>query len=286
MPELTALPRCTVVQLSGVAPLRPIDVNAVEAVEADRFVARGIAYPIYAPLLLPDGAAAHMLRQQPGIAEAIGPFNRVTKAVITVGAWGPGLSTVYDALSERERQRYRRQGGCAEIAATSSMRRAGSSPATVGTYHRRRLGGAAPGTRRDTARRRRQASRCHVGSPEDPAIQRHRHGRECGRAPAGVKPDERAEFVPGSRPAGGRPHQARPVTEARFGLHPRSTTGGSDLPLRHFRSFVAGQQVRDSAVLAVMPWPLMPSLAHSPASCAGTGLSGGSMSAACSAATT
>jgi len=115
-PELTALPRCTVVQLSGVAPLRPIDVNAVEAVRRTAFVARGIAYPIYAPLLLPDGAAARMLRQQPGIAEAIGQFNQVTKAVITVGAWGPGLSTVYDALSERERQRYRRQGGCAEIA--------------------------------------------------------------------------------------------------------------------------------------------------------------------------
>jgi hypothetical protein len=28
-----------------------------------------------------------------------------------------------------------------------------------------------------------------------------------------VKTDERAEFVPGSRPAGGRPHQARPVTD-------------------------------------------------------------------------
>jgi DNA-binding transcriptional regulator LsrR (DeoR family) len=64
-PELTALPRCTVVQLSGVAPLRPIDVNAVEAVRRTAFVARGIAYPIYAPLLLPDGAAARMLRQQP-----------------------------------------------------------------------------------------------------------------------------------------------------------------------------------------------------------------------------
>jgi DNA-binding transcriptional regulator LsrR (DeoR family) len=48
--------------------------------------------------------------------EAIGQFKRVTKAVITVGAWGPGLSTVYDALSERERQCYWRQGGCAEIA--------------------------------------------------------------------------------------------------------------------------------------------------------------------------
>lgn len=113
---LAPLPRCTVVQLSGVAPLRPIDVNAVEAVRRTAFIARGIAYPIYAPLLLPDGAAARMLRQQPGIAEAIGQFNRVTKAVITVGAWGPGLSTVYDVLGERERQRYRRQGGCAEIA--------------------------------------------------------------------------------------------------------------------------------------------------------------------------
>jgi DNA-binding transcriptional regulator LsrR (DeoR family) len=115
-PQLTALPRCTVVQLSGVAPQRPIDANAVEAVRRAAFVARGIAYPIYAPLLLPDGAAARMLRQQPGIVEAIGQFSRVTKAVITVGAWGPGLSTVYDALSERERHGYRRQGGCAEIA--------------------------------------------------------------------------------------------------------------------------------------------------------------------------
>jgi hypothetical protein len=33
--------------------------------------------------------------------------------------------------------------------------------------------------------------------------------------------------VPGT--PGGRPHQARPVTEARLGLHPRSTTGGFGL---------------------------------------------------------
>jgi DNA-binding transcriptional regulator LsrR (DeoR family) len=50
--ELTELPRCTVVQLSGVTPLRPIDANAVEAVRRAAFVAHGIAYPIYAPLLL------------------------------------------------------------------------------------------------------------------------------------------------------------------------------------------------------------------------------------------
>ncbi|WP_431045788.1 sugar-binding transcriptional regulator [Streptomyces sp. P1-3] len=114
-PELTKLPRCTVVQLCGVTPLRPVDANAVEAVRRAAAVSRGVAYPIYAPHLLPDGATARMLRRQPGIVEAVSRFGQVTKAVITVGAWGPGLSTVYDALSEAEREDYRRQGACAEV---------------------------------------------------------------------------------------------------------------------------------------------------------------------------
>ncbi|AOR37649.1 transcriptional regulator [Streptomyces fodineus] len=114
-PELTTLPRCTVVQLCGVTPLRPVDANAVETVRRAASVARGPAYPIYAPLLLPDGAAATMLRQQPGIAETVSRFGQITKAIITVGAWGPGLSTVYDALGESERQEYRHRGACAEV---------------------------------------------------------------------------------------------------------------------------------------------------------------------------
>ncbi|TJZ44560.1 transcriptional regulator [Streptomyces piniterrae] len=114
-PELTSLARCTVVQLCGVTPLRPVDANAVEAVRRAAAVARGVAYPIYAPHLLPDGETARMLRRQPGIVEAVSRFSQVTKAVITVGGWGPGLSTVYDALGEAEREDYRRQGACAEV---------------------------------------------------------------------------------------------------------------------------------------------------------------------------
>ncbi|MGW0735617.1 sugar-binding transcriptional regulator [Streptomyces sp. NPDC002851] len=114
-PELTALPRCTVVQLCGVTPLRPVDTNAVEAVRRAASVARGPAYPIYAPLLLPDSATAEMLRRQPGIVETVSRFAQVTKAIITVGAWGPGLSTIYDALSASEREDYRRRGACAEV---------------------------------------------------------------------------------------------------------------------------------------------------------------------------
>ncbi|MGP8297355.1 sugar-binding transcriptional regulator [Streptomyces inhibens] len=113
--ELTTLARCTVVQLCGVTPLRPVNANAVEAVRRAATISRGVVYPIYAPLLLPDATTARMLREQPGIVDAVSHFSRVTKAVVTVGGWGPGLSTVYDALSDAEREDYRRRGVCAEV---------------------------------------------------------------------------------------------------------------------------------------------------------------------------
>ncbi|REK86630.1 transcriptional regulator [Streptomyces inhibens] len=113
--ELTTLARCTVVQLCGVTPLRPVNANAVEAVRRAATISRGVVYPIYAPLLLPDATAARMLREQPGIVDAVNHFSQVTKAVVTVGGWGPGLSTVYDALSDAEREDYRRRGVCAEV---------------------------------------------------------------------------------------------------------------------------------------------------------------------------
>ncbi|GHE04923.1 transcriptional regulator [Streptomyces alanosinicus] len=113
--ELTVLARCRVVQLCGVTPLRPVDNNAVEAVRRAASIARGPVYPIHAPLLLPDGATARTLRRQPGIAEAVGQFQHLTKALVTVGAWEPGLSTIYDALGADEREQYRSRGTCAEV---------------------------------------------------------------------------------------------------------------------------------------------------------------------------
>ncbi|WP_369393342.1 sugar-binding transcriptional regulator [Streptomyces sp. CG1] len=113
--ELTVLARCRVVQLCGVTPLRPVDHGAVEAVRRAASIARGPVYPIHAPLLLPDGATAQMLRRQPGIAEAVNQFPHVTKAIVTVGAWEPGLSTIYDALGDNEREQYRCRGTCAEV---------------------------------------------------------------------------------------------------------------------------------------------------------------------------
>ncbi|MGY5129785.1 sugar-binding transcriptional regulator [Streptomyces nigrescens] len=113
---LTTLARCTVVQLCGATPLRPVDATAVEAVRRAATISRGVVYPIYAPLLLPDATAARMLREQPGIVDAVSRFSQVTKAIVTVGGWGPGLSTVFDALSGSEREDYRHRGVCAEVA--------------------------------------------------------------------------------------------------------------------------------------------------------------------------
>jgi DNA-binding transcriptional regulator LsrR (DeoR family) len=55
-------------------------------------------------MVLPDAATAKALRTQPDIARAIERYPDVTKAVIGVGAWQPGLSTVVGALTEQERR--------------------------------------------------------------------------------------------------------------------------------------------------------------------------------------
>lgn len=101
--SLTQLPRCDVVQLTGALSL-PQDESPIELV---RDVARwsiGQAYFYYAPMILPDAATARVLRTQPEVARAIGKFPEVTKAVVGVGAWREGQSTVADSLTERERR--------------------------------------------------------------------------------------------------------------------------------------------------------------------------------------
>jgi DNA-binding transcriptional regulator LsrR (DeoR family) len=101
--SLTPLPACDVVQLTGALSL-PDDHSSIELVRdlARRSNGRGFFY--YAPMVLPDATTARALRTQPDIARAIARYPDVTKAVIGVGAWQQGLSTVADALSERERR--------------------------------------------------------------------------------------------------------------------------------------------------------------------------------------
>jgi DNA-binding transcriptional regulator LsrR (DeoR family) len=105
---------CDVVQLTGALPL-PGDASPIELV---RDVARGSdgeAFFFYAPMILPDAGTAQILRTQPEIARAVRRFPDVTKAVVGVGAWEPGQSTVADAVPEHERREMYELGVRAEI---------------------------------------------------------------------------------------------------------------------------------------------------------------------------
>src|ERR687896_618201 len=97
------LPACDVVQLTGALSL-PADDSSIELVRDLARRSNGEGFFYYAPMVLPDAATARVLRTQPDVARAIERFPDVTKAVIGVGAWQRGLSTVVDALTEQERR--------------------------------------------------------------------------------------------------------------------------------------------------------------------------------------
>lgn len=114
---LSWLPRCPVVQLSGVYSRMDMRDRSVETVQRATAVSGGPAYPIFGPLVLLDRRTADTLRHQPGIAEAFDRFDEITKAVVSIGAWAPGQSTVYDVLGERDRAAIAERGVTAEVAA-------------------------------------------------------------------------------------------------------------------------------------------------------------------------
>ena len=67
------------------------------------------------PFLLPDEETARTLRRQPEIARAISQFRAVTRAVVGLGAWGPGQSTIYDAMSTADRRALTKAGAVADV---------------------------------------------------------------------------------------------------------------------------------------------------------------------------
>ncbi|WAX77841.1 sugar-binding transcriptional regulator [Streptomyces sp. KMM 9044] len=110
------LPPCDVVQLTGVHGPDLARDPAVAAVRRTAAAGGGGAFPLYVPFVLPDAATATVLRSQPAVAGTAHRFGRITRAVVGIGAWGAGLSTMYDALGDAERETYRASGACADVA--------------------------------------------------------------------------------------------------------------------------------------------------------------------------
>ena len=114
----TALERlapCTVVQLTGALSRPDVDESSVELVRDVARLSGGPAHCFYAPMVLPDAATARAMRAHPEIARALDMAQDVTKAVVGIGAWQRGLSTLADAVTDRELQEVSDLGVRAEL---------------------------------------------------------------------------------------------------------------------------------------------------------------------------
>jgi DNA-binding transcriptional regulator LsrR (DeoR family) len=100
---LTRLAPCSVVQLTGALSRPDVRESSIELVRDVARICGGPASCFYAPMIVPEAATAKALRTQPEVARAISRFPDVTKAVVGLGAWAAGLSTVADAVTDVER---------------------------------------------------------------------------------------------------------------------------------------------------------------------------------------
>jgi DNA-binding transcriptional regulator LsrR (DeoR family) len=113
--SLPRLPRVPVVQLTGAVSLPDADGSSIDIVRDVARAAGGPAYVFYAPFTVPDPATAQALRRQPEVAHTFAQVPKVTTAVVGLGRWALGQSTLYDSAAEHDRRSAARHGVCAEL---------------------------------------------------------------------------------------------------------------------------------------------------------------------------
>ncbi|QFG69224.1 sugar-binding transcriptional regulator [Ornithinimicrobium pratense] len=114
---LTTLPRVPVVQLSGAMATNPVDSSTIDIVRRAARIAGGGRQVFFAPLVMPDAEAAEAVRRDPAVRDTLASADTVTVAMVGVGAWAPGESTIYDAVDEEARGGVVAAGAVGEIAA-------------------------------------------------------------------------------------------------------------------------------------------------------------------------
>ena len=112
---LTRFPPCPIVQLTGAVP-PPDGRDLLDLVRSVARIGGGPAHVFYAPMLLDDPQTANAIRRQGDIAGALALVPSVTTAVVAIGAWAPGLSTIYDAVTPAERSALATLGVRGEVA--------------------------------------------------------------------------------------------------------------------------------------------------------------------------
>jgi DNA-binding transcriptional regulator LsrR (DeoR family) len=99
---LTRFPPCPIVQLTGAVP-QPDGSDLLDLVRRVARIGGGRAHVFYAPMIVADAETAAAIRRQSDVADSFALVPSVTIAMLSIGAWGPGLSTIYDSITKAER---------------------------------------------------------------------------------------------------------------------------------------------------------------------------------------
>jgi DNA-binding transcriptional regulator LsrR (DeoR family) len=111
---LPDLPPCDILQLAGA--LEAHGTSLLPRVIAQQGERSGIrTFPIAAPLVVDEPATARDLMRQPGIAEALKRADGLDLAIIAIGAWKMGESSVWERVSIADREAGRLAGAVAEV---------------------------------------------------------------------------------------------------------------------------------------------------------------------------
>lgn len=114
--SLRELAPAEVVQLSGAIALTDFDSSAVDIVRRASRLSGGTSHVFYAPFVLDDAMSAEAVRRQPPVAEGLARAGSVTVAVVGVGQWAPGESTIHDMLEPQEQRELTDLGVVGEVA--------------------------------------------------------------------------------------------------------------------------------------------------------------------------
>jgi DNA-binding transcriptional regulator LsrR (DeoR family) len=114
--QLPRLPACTVVQLVGSVPSIQLEVNSIELVRRLAERATGPVFPLHVPLLVGSPEMADALASDSMASATLGKFDSLTRAVVGIGLWAPGASTIRSALSDADARTVDAAGGIADIA--------------------------------------------------------------------------------------------------------------------------------------------------------------------------
>ncbi|WP_051299238.1 sugar-binding transcriptional regulator [Arthrobacter castelli] len=111
--RVSRLPKCNFVQLAGALPAAN-DGHSFEILHRLGVLSGGQTWPLFAPLVVDDATTAASLRKQTEIATALTKADTLDLAVVAIGAWSPGLSTVWERVSNADRREATKAGAVTE----------------------------------------------------------------------------------------------------------------------------------------------------------------------------